>query len=77
MIKKPTSFVAGRKVKLQNGQTYQPGDAVPNAVAKATKHLSALIARGILRPNARMNRTKGKTTTPQASYVNPKMRKSL
>jgi len=77
MIRKPASFVAGRKVKLQNGTTYQPGDAVPNAVAKATRHLSALVARGILRPNARMNRTKGKVSTPQASYINPKMRKSL
>lgn len=77
MIKKPTSFVAGRKVKLQDGQTYQPGDAVPSAVAKATKHLSALIARGILRPNARMNRTKGKATTPQSAYINPSMRKGL
>lgn len=77
MIKKPTSFVAGRKVKLQNGTTYQPGDAVPNAVAKATKHLSALIARGIIRPNARLNRSKGKIATPQATYINPSMRKGL
>ena len=77
MIRKPTSFVAGRKVKLQNGTTYQPGDAVPNAVVKGTRHLSALIARGILRPNARLNRTKGKITTPQATYINPSMRKTL
>lgn len=77
MIRKPTSFTAGRKVKLQNGTTYQPGDTVPNAVAKATRHLSALIARGILKPNARTNRTKGKLATPQATHINPKMRKTL
>ena len=77
MIRKPASFVAGRKVKLQNGTTYQPGDAVPNAVAKATKHLSALISRGILRPNARLNSTKGRIENSQPSYLNPKMRRSL
>lgn len=77
MIRKPTSFVAGRKVTLQDGQTYQPGDAVPNAVAKATRHLSALISRGILRPGARTQRTKGKLTTPQPTYINPSMRKDL
>lgn len=77
MIRKPATFVAGRKVLLQDGVTYQPGEAVPGSVAKATRHLSALISRGILKPNARMNRTKGKVETPQASHIGPSMRQTL
>ena len=66
VIKVPASFTAGRKVTLE-GTTYQPGDAVPNAVVKKVKALSALLGRRILIPNLdphRRNKMKLKHTGP-------------
>lgn len=61
----PTSFTAGRKVVLL-GSTYQPGDAVPNAVVKSVKKLSALVSRRILVPNTDpwYRRTKARSGAP-------------
>jgi len=57
-IKVPASFTAGRKVTI-NGTTYQPGAAVPNAVAKTVRNLSSLLARRYLVPNVEQNDRRG------------------
>lgn len=76
-LKAPTSFTAGRRIKLF-GVTYQPGDAVPNAVVKTVKRMNALIARRILVPNRTLRGSKHMlTTTPAPNDLNPKQRAGL
>lgn len=77
VLRKPTSFTAGRKVTLQDGTTYQPGATVPTAVAKACRNLSALLSRRILVPDARTSATKGKVGTPTPTDISPRMRQDL
>ena len=61
----PTSFTAGRKQTI-NGTVYNPGDAIPNAVAKGLRNLSALLSnRDIIPvPDPFGRRTKSSTATP-------------
>ena len=68
VLKGMNSFVAGRKMTL-NGITYQPGDAVPNAVLKPIKHLSCMISKRFLIPNQdpHQRTTDASTPTPTDS----------
>jgi hypothetical protein len=61
----PTSFTAGRKQTI-NGTVYNPGDVIPNSVAKSLKNLSALLGnRDIIpSPDPYRRRTRPSTATP-------------
>lgn len=75
-IKKPASFSAGRKIIL-NGTTYQPGAAVPNAVVKGLKRLSALLSNGSIITNIDLHNRKNKASTSKPTTINPPMRATL
>lgn len=72
----PTSFTAGKRIVL-NGTTYQPGDTVPNAVAKTLQRLSALVSARFLIPNAKLTKTKGKLSTPTPSDIKASIHRAL
>ena len=71
-----TSFLAGRKMTL-NGVTYQPGDAVPNAVLKPIKHLSCMISKRFLVPNIDPHDRSTKASTPTPTDITTKRQGAL
>jgi hypothetical protein len=72
----PTSFTAGRKQTI-NGTVYNPGDVIPNAVAKGLHNLSALLGnRDIIpTPDPFSRRTRPSTATP--TDMGPKTRSGI
>lgn len=75
-IRKPASFVAGRRIVL-NGAIYLPGAAVPNAVVKTIKRLDALLSCGKIVSNLDpYNRKKRAGTTSPVSF-NPATKAAL
>lgn len=72
----PTSFTAGKKVKLA-GTTYNPGDVIAVAVVKAAKRASALLSNGMVRPNRDMWHRRGKPATRRPNQLTPADRKNL
>lgn len=76
-ILSPTSFTAGRRVKIL-GVTYQPGDAVPNAVVKTLRRMSALINRRILVPNTTLRGSKHSLpAVPAPNDLTPAQKRAL
>ena len=75
-LKKPASFVAGRKITL-NGAVYLPGAAVANAVVKTIKRLDALLSNGSLVANVDPYNRKKRAVTPSPTSVNPPTKAAL
>ena len=75
-LRKPASFVAGRKIIL-NGATYLPGAAVTTAVAKSVKRLDALLSNGSLIANIDPYNRKKRSATPSPVSLNPATKASL
>ena len=75
-VRKPATFSAGRKITI-GGTTYQPGDAVPNAVVKDLPRLGAMLSNGMLISDIDPYSRKSKATTHDPTYLNPTTRKAL
>ena len=76
VIKALTSFTAGRKVTI-NGTTYQPGAAIPNAVVKTVKCLSALLSSRIIIPNVDRHGRRTRLYKGAPTDISPAERKAL